>query len=475
MAFEISFVHIAALAVFYLAAAACVVHAIMDTRTAQGAVAWIIGLISFPFIVMPLYLLIGRRKFQGYVTARQLSLQELRRIDPLGQLLDRTQRGDPQHDDLVALEALTRLPFTKGNAATLLIDGEATFDAIFKGIDQAQDYVLVQFYILRDDGLGRRLADCLKRATARGVSVHLLYDEIGSSRTRKAFWMDLRDAGIAVSSFNSTRRRFQPWQINFRNHRKIVVIDGREAFVGGHNVGDEYLGLDLDHGHWRDTHVAVRGPIVTSCQAAFAEDWYWATEQRLELVWGLEASAEEDRRALVLASGPADRLETAALFFGQLIATAEERLWLVSPYFVPDHAILASLQLAALRGVDVRIILPNDPDHLVVWLASFSFLKEAGKTGIKFYCYTGGFLHQKVALVDDHLASIGTVNLDNRSLRLNFEITLLFDDRDFAKQVEAMLLADLQHCRLYDDSELARRSWFFRFGSRAARLAAPLL
>ncbi|GAB5469542.1 MAG: cardiolipin synthase [Rhodospirillales bacterium] len=477
MQLDLTYLHFLGLALLYMAAAGCVVHAIMDTRTAQGAAAWTIGLVSFPFLALPLYLLFGRRKFSGYVTARRLSTKQLRRLETLGALPNAKEglKSDVALGTVQVLESLATLPFTRGNGARLLRDGEATFDAILGALDDAKAYALVQFYIIRDDALGQRLARTLVAAVQRGVAVHLLYDEIGSNRTSKAYFDALAEAGVAVSSFNDSKRRFQPWQINFRNHRKIVVVDGIKAYVGGHNVGEEYLGHDPHIGPWRDTHVEVTGPIVAACQAAFYEDWYWAQDERLPLAWYYEPDKDQDRTALVLASGPADRFETCALFFTQIINAAEQRLWLVSPYFVPDQAILTALQLAALRGVDVRIMIPDKADHRLVWLAAFSYFKEAEASGIKFYRYTKGFLHQKVFLVDESLAAVGTANLDNRSLRLNFEITLLFDDRAFAGEVEAMLDEDFKHCRLYQNKEAAERSWFFRFGSRAARLAAPLL
>ena len=478
MEIEFSYLDLALLGLLYAASAVCIVHAIMDTRTSQGAVAWIVGLVAFPLLALPLYLVFGRRKFIGYVTARRLKTDRLHRLEELGHVLrphDR-HRPDAGPGTVETLEQLAKMPFTKGNGVTLLIDGEATFEAIFAAIEDAQNYVLVQFYIFRDDGLGQRFRDCLLRARARGIAVYLLYDEIGSSGTAKAFFAALRECGVRVSSFNSDRSRPYRRQINFRNHRKIVVTDSQTAFVGGHNVGDECMGLSARFGRWRDTHLRLRGPVVEACQVSFYEDWYWAQGERLDFLdWTFDSGDGEDRTALVMPTGPADRLESGALLFAQMINAAKNRLWIVSPYFVPDGAIFTALQLAALRGVDVRLILPDKPGHLVAWLAAFSFFEDAGTAGIKIYRYTGGFLHQKVVLVDDRLAAVGTANLDNRSLRLNFEITVLFADAGFAGEVEAMLIDDLAHCRLYRDRELSERSWIFRFMVRAARLSAPIL
>ncbi len=221
--------------------------------------------------------------------------------------------------------------------------------------------------------------------------------------------------------------------------------------------------------------MVLRGPLVEACQVSFYEDWYWSQGAPLERDWTFDSGGAEDRTALILPTGPADTMENGSLLFTRLINAARYRPWLVSPYFVPDPAIVSALLLAALRGVDVRIIIPDEADHWVVWLAAFSYFREADEAGIKFYRYTDGFLHQKVILIDDRLAGVGTANLDNRSLRLNFQITVLFIDKDFASQIEAMLKDDLANCRLYHDEELIRRGWLFRFAVRAARLASPIL
>src|SRR5207244_2541871 len=205
---------------------------------------------------------------------------------------------------------------------------------------------------------------------------------------------------------------------NFRNHRKIVVVDGRDAYVGGLNVGDEYLGRSARFGAWRDTHVAISGPAVKAVQISFVDAWHWSTGEVPQLDWSVEPKKCGGKAVLVMPSGPVDRLDTCTLFFVHAIQSARRRLWIASPYFVPDAAILVALQLAVLRGVDVRIMLPSKPDHRLPWLASFSYLKDTLPWGVKMYRYQDGFLHQKVLLIDDDLASVGTANLDMRSLRL---------------------------------------------------------
>jgi cardiolipin synthase len=229
-------------------------------------------------------------------------------------------------------------------------------------------------------------------------------------------------------------------------------------------------------GPWRDTMVEVHGPVVQAIQFTFLEDWYWATGDVPDLDWSpLPAPNDADETALCLASDPSDMLETCGLFFMHAINSARQRIWIASPYFVPDTSLIHALQLAALRGVDVRIMLPQKPDHKLVYLAAFSFIDEAEPSGVKFYRFLPGFMHHKVILVDDDLAAVGTANFDNRSVRLNFEIMLLFANRSFARAVSDMFDSDFTVCRQVRAAEFAARSLWFRFAVRLARLLAPVL
>lgn len=450
--------------------------AVMTGRTAQGTIAWGLALLLVPVAAIPFYLVFGSRRFRGYVRARRkgnLNINQLSRTLHERMMAFATSR---QPADATALEALAVQPMTRGNRTALLVDGEATFDAIFEAIGRAQRYVLVQFYIIRDDRTGRRMVEAIGAARARGVKVYVLYDQVGSASLPRRFINDLKTLGVQVHSFRTRRGPKNRFQINFRNHRKIVVVDGREAFVGGINVGDEYLGLNPKFSPWRDTHMSVEGPAAMAVQMAFVEDWYWATRSVPELNWTPEAAPGEGggRPVFVVPSGPADEVETCSLLFGHLIHSATKRLWIATPYFVPDEAITSALQLAALRGVDVRVIIPEKDDHKLAWLAAFSFYPDVLPVGVKLYRYQSGFMHQKVVLSDD-TAAIGTANLDNRSLRINFEITMLVPDAAFAEDVAAMLRRDMERCQGVAKSGLERRGWGFRLAVRASRLLAPIL
>ena len=463
--------------VCHLAGALTSVHAIMEVRTAQGAIAWAVCLNTFPYVAVPAYWILGRSKFHGYVTVRR---QGLARVQPVVNqfvttLVQKHLTALPGQERPLLVERLAKLPFTLGNDAELLVNGDATFKSIFSGIARATNYVLVQFYIIHDDGVGRELkARLLERARAN-VRCCLLYDEIGSKLPR-AYVEELTAAGVPVLPFNSTKGNANRFQLNFRNHRKIVVVDGLEAWVGGLNMGDEYKGLDPKIGFWRDTHLRVAGPVAQCVQVAFVEDWHWASGKLLGgLNWNPQpAPSGASRAMLCLPSGPADPLETCTLFFLNVINQAKKRLWIASPYFVPDEQFISALQLAALRGVDVRILVPDKSDNALVQLSAWSYLADVEKTGIKVLRYTKGFMHHKVVLVDDEYCTVGTANFDNRSFRLNFEITMAFADTNFAGQVAAMLENDFAQSRPMRGDELARRNFWYRFAVRAARLSAPV-
>jgi cardiolipin synthase len=457
----------------HLAGVACALHALMSVRTPQGTIAWGVSLIAFPYLSVPAYFVLGRSKFHGYRIARQV-LEASSEASAAMAVQPFIVRPPAENGSLLAAVTLATIPFLKGNDVELLIDGRATFDSIFAGIEQAQAYVLVQFFIVHDDALGRELKSHLLRRAAAGVRVHFLYDEFGSRGLPKSFLGELRDGGVAAHPFQTTRGPGNRFQLNFRNHRKVVVVDGHSGWIGGHNVGDEYLGLSPRLGPWRDTHVRVTGPAVLGMQKSFFDDWRWATGVRLKLDWLAQASERGDVATLILASGPADRLETASLMFQDAIHSARRRIWITSPYFVPDPAVVGALHLAALRGVEVRILIPNDPDHLLVYLSAFAYVGEMIDAGIQIYRYEAGFLHQKVFLIDEAAAGVGTANLDNRSFRLNFEITAIFADAGVAAEVERMLTADFAQARRMTREELKKKPLWFRAAARAASLAAPI-
>ena len=465
------------LVLFYVLAIVSALEAILKARTAQGAIAWTISLFTFPLLAVPLYLVFGRNKFDGYLEKRdEIEAESLRLIQRTsGSIAQHIVPVSPDTPLYTSLFNLARMPATTGNHVELLIDGQQTFDSILAGLEMAEKYILFQFYIIRDDDLGRRLGRVLADKARAGVKVFLLYDEIGSRPfPRTGLYRQLQMTGVQVAPFNTTQGRRNRFQLNFRNHRKIVVVDGKSAWIGGHNVGDEYLGLGK-RGHWRDTHTRVQGPAVLGAELVFATDWRWATRSNLDIDWEFSGRSKGNSTVLVFPSDPASEYEEAGLMFHQTIVAARKRIWIASPYFVPDHGIISALQLAALRGVDVRVIIPDEPDGLVVAMANWSYTRELLPVGVKIYRYQGGFMHQKVLLMDDRVAGVGTANFDNRSFRLSFEITLLVAAREFAAQVERMLEADMRRCHQVSEEEIANKPAWFPLAMAVARLFGPVL
>lgn len=458
-------------------------HVLMYGRTSQGTIAWLLSLVFLPYITVPLFLIFGSPKFVGYIAARRAGGLQLHQASaPLAapdKLLHRAFDPHTGPTELLAMERLAAMPFSGGNDCRLLIDGSATFDAIFQGIANAKHYVLAQFFIIRDDALGQQLSQHLIERAGAGLKVVVLYDDIGCKNLPQSYLDELEAGGVTVSNFSRRNTRavglFERFRLNFRNHRKIVIADGQRAWIGGHNVGVEYLGQHPRLSPWRDTHIELHGPAVLACQVAFAEDWHWSTRTVLSLNWQPQNVPDHNRKVLVVPSGPADELETCALLFVQAINRADRRLWIVSPYFVPEASVIAALQLAVLRGVDVRVLQPSRPDHKLVWLASYAYLSETDPLGVKLYRYQQGFLHQKVVLVDDDLCLVGTANFDNRSFRINFEITVVVADQEFAAQAAAMLEADFAASRRWTLQNYLDKPLPFRLACRAARLLSPIL
>ncbi len=462
---------------FYVAGIVFAIEAAMTVRTEQGAIAWAVSLVSVPFVAVPAYLVLGRSKFEGFADAFE------NRRDEFDQLLQEIQAElDPWEIPPTdapswhaAVTRLSKMQLTRGNDVELLINGEATFDSILDGIAKANEYILFQFYMIHDDKLGRKVKDALIASAQSGVRVYVLYDEVGSSGLTSSYIESMQSAGIEVSSFKPTQGWRNQFQLNFRNHRKMVVVDGKVAWLGGHNVGDEYLGKDSDFSPWRDTHVRIEGPAVLQVQMTILGDWYWATRRTPKSNWTPHVVEQGNKKVMIFPFSPIGEFETASLFFVTALNTARKRIWLSAPYFVPDPAVLKALQLAALRGVDVRIITTGTPDSLPVYMAAFHYMEQLAGLDIKFYAYSPGFLHEKVMLIDDELSTVGTPNFDNRSFRLNFEVTAVIVDKSFAEAMQTMFEMDFAHAEVIEPETFDHKPLWWRASVKLCRLAAPVL
>ncbi|HHY48250.1 MAG TPA: cardiolipin synthase [Alphaproteobacteria bacterium] len=464
----------AIVAFFYLMAFVCAVREIMYSRTSQGSIAWLLSLLLAPFPTSILYFIFGWKLFDDYAAVQSHS----GRGNRIAQAHKHAMLDEDANTNWRTLAAVAQMPFVSGNSAELLIDGNATFDSIFAGIDRAERVIYAQFYIIRDDRLGREFATRLIARARAGVAVYLLYDDVGCFWLPRSYMRRLAAEGIKCAPFNKRHkmlRLFGPARLQYRNHRKLVLVDGKEAWIGGHNVGVEYLGEDPRFGRWRDTHVHVSGAVALSCAQMFHEDWEWATGEKLPRP--LEGPPERvgEESILVMPSGPADRIEECSIAFSEVISRARKRLWLVSPYFVPDLDMRTALYAAVLRGVDVRVLIPERPDHMLVWLASIAHAGHMLAHDVQIYQYPEGFLHEKVILMDDEIAGVGTVNFDNRSFSINFEVTLWFIGRKMVSDVIRMLEADFAAAKPFTAADRKSVAVWRRFIGEAARLFSPIL
>lgn len=465
-------------------------HAVWNCRTSQGSIAWGFSLILFPYLAVPAYWTLGRNKFEGYRQA--FSRNKLDRARVASQLEALRDRATIDTSPLYrGFQALSDFPITSGNQAQLLIDGEETFRVLFDEIRRAKSYVYIEFFLIADDGIGREFKDLLVAKARDGVKIYFVYDELGSIGLPGAYPRELTAAGVKIFPFYPAR--FLPpyhgakrnlrsllagrFQFNLRNHRKITVVDGKVALAGGVNVHDASLGRSKFYGPWRDTHLRLEGPAVAAIQLAFLDDYGWASSGQIpeELEFVATPPTEGGMDALYLASGPADDIEAGKLFFLHCIQSAKKRIWMATPYFIPPHSVLDALKAAALRGVEVKIIIPLRWDLLVMYLAAFSYLPEAEAAGMEIYRYSAGHPHQKVMLIDDEVAWVGSSNLDARSMLLNFEGNCVVFGSEFAGQVEEMLKHDFARCQPLGKRDYERRSLLFKLGVKLCRLFEPIL
>lgn len=302
------------------------------------------------------------------------------------------------------------------------------------------------------------------------MRVYVLFDSIGSLDLSRSYIDELTEAGVEIRSFLQHESWIDRFQLNFRNHRKLVIADGKVGWIGGLNIGDEY-----ESDGWRDAHARIEGPAVLNLQLSFLEDWRWVTEDLPAVSWEPHPVGNAGVPVLVVPSGPADEFETASLMVQQFIHLAEERIWIASPYFVPDEGVMAALKLAALGGLDVRLLLPERSDSRLATLAAYRYMDTLSAAGVRIFRYQPGLMHAKVFLIDDRGAAVSTVNMDNRSFRLNFELTAMVADPAFAGQVERMFENDFASSREMVENEVADMPLWIRLASRGANLFAPAL
>jgi cardiolipin synthase len=472
-----------AVLLFFLFQAATVL--VLEHRRPANAVAWLFILFLFPLVGFVLYYFLAHeyrrrrkaRKREGDGRSGRRRNAWMGRI----RLLDRPELlPSPEfakQDRLFRLLARVEdAPITGRNRTSVLTNAQATYEQMLAAIRAARRHIHFSSYIIRDDATGRLFRDLLAEKAREGVQVRLLYDGIGSHKLKKSFFRPLEASGASYACFFPLRPSFFKKRMNYRNHRKILVADGRKGFIGGINIGDEYLGKDRRLGFWRDTHLLVEGDAVYELQEVFLRDWELATGERPDDPSFFPAHDCPGSEAVQIVSGGPNRREDAiheTLY--ALFSAARERIWITTPYFIPTGSLAMALRTASLSGADVRLLIPLVPDTYLVYYASLSYLEDLMRAGVRVWQYEKGFVHAKVVLIDRLLASVGTANMDLRSFFSNFEMNAHLFDPGAIARLEEDFLRDLGDSRELTLDAYQSRTKAQRLKETVARMLSPLL
>lgn len=447
---------------------------ISDNRNPLKTLPWIIVLLLAPGVGLLLYFFFGQNLSKQRIisrrTRKRITLQP-------EQARGAGSPGIPEHHlPLAELLANTiRAMPLYGSRITPYTDGETKMEALLGAIAKARHHIHLQYYILSDDQTGCRLRDALTAKVREGVEVRILYDDVGSRSVKKKFFASMRREGIEVRPFLHVKFPRFTSKVNYRNHRKIVVVDGRVGFVGGMNIADRYL-HGTGWGSWRDSHFRIEGSGVAGLQASFLSDWSATTKCQITgSQYYPPPETFTDNILQIVPSGPFGKWRTLLQADSYAIARARRRIWIQTPYYLPSEVLNTALQSAALAGIDVRLMLPARSDSKVVDLASHSFLDDMMKAGVRILFYTPGFLHAKLLIIDDDLTVIGSANMDFRSFEHNFEINAFVYDAAFAARMARIFETDASQSRLLLPGEWFKRPRRRRFEESFMRIFSPLL
>ncbi len=467
------------LVVYTLTIIGVVLVIITDNRNPLKTLPWILVLVLAPGAGLAIYFFFGQNLSKRRIISRRTRKRITTRLEendaaggtgippqrlPLARLLSQTALAVPLY----------------GSRLTPYVDGKTKMDALLEAIAGARHHIHIQYYIFSDDETGRRLRDALTAKAREGVEVRILYDDVGCTGVKKAFFEGMRAEGIEAYSFLHVKFPRFTSKVNYRNHRKIGVIDGRIGFIGGMNVADRYvLGIERGNGkreRWRDTHFRIEGSGVAGLQASFLSDWSATTKQAVGGPAYFPAPERlTDNVMQIVPSGPLGKWRTLLQAVEYAVSRAAQRVWIETPYYLPSETLNAALQEAALAGIDVRLMLPERSDSRVVDLASHSYLDDMVQAGVKIAFYTPGFLHSKLLLIDDDLAVVGSANMDFRSFEHNFEVNAFVYDRAFNARLAAIYETDLGDCRRVTPGDWFRRPRTRRWAESFMRIFSPLL
>ena len=456
-----------------------------EKRSTNSIIAWILILYLAPYVGFIVFILIGRKmnnaNMFGFKNAELNTFKSYVNKNEEKNKYNKESLYEKNKDMILALEAMDYSPYRNDNNVSMYSDGKLFFNELLEGLKKAKKSINIEFYIFKNDDIGTKILNVLEEKAKEGVEVRLLYDSVGSRSLNRNVLNKLINEGGKVGEFFPSWLKFININMNFRNHRKIVVIDNNVGFVGGFNVGDEYLGKDSKFGYWRDTHIKFTGSAVNDLNLRFLADWRYATKEEVSLEEIFEANEENSNSnnvgMQIVSSGPnlSDKYEIKMAYL-KMIQKAKKYLYIQSPYLIIDNSISDSLKLAAASGVDVKIMIPGKGDHPFVYWANLVYAGDLIKEGIRVFHYDkNAFLHAKTVVIDDEVCSIGTANMDTRSFELNFEVSSFIYSEKIAKEQKYEFENDMKMCEELTLEKYQNRSRIVKIKESLSRLFSDVL
>lgn len=470
----------------YLNMLLAIIIVFFQRKNPQSIWTWLLILYFVPVVGFIFYLLLGvdmHKQKMFKLKGIEDRLNDIIRLQEDSLIRKELEKQSPEiteYSDLVMynLEAGSSV-LSDDNEVTVFTDGNEKFNALIEDMEQAKEFIHIQYYIIKNDVLFNRIKDVLVEKVKQGVEVRILFDSMGCRSVQPKYWKELQRQGIQVAEFFPAILRHLQMRINYRNHRKIVVIDNKVGYVGGFNIGKEYIGLDSKFGYWRDTHMRIEGTALLQLEIRFLLDWNYAAKQNLFTNQKyLEMTARSFRAGCemqIISSGPDSRMNIIRDNYVRLVGKAKKSIYIQTPYFIPDEAMLTSLAIAIYSGIEVNIMIPCKPDHPFVYWATYSYIGDLVMAGAKCYTYNNGFLHAKGIIVDDKVFCYGTANMDIRSFALNFEVNAVVYSEKKATEMREIFEKDLEHCTQITKDRYASRSLLIRIKEQVSRLLSPLL
>ena len=469
-------INISLFLIYLVVVISCVVVVVSENKNPIRAISWTLALLFLPVIGVIFYLFFGRSLKGKAMVSRKVRRKLLQRSRPRQHRFSNAHLTPDQIRMIKLAHNLCHAHLDCNNSVEIFTDGHSKFDRLKQDIRNASDFIFLQYYIFNDDIIGNEILDLLAEKAGQGVRVKVLYDHVGSFSTRNSFFAKMRSLGIDSHPFFRVTFRKLANRINWRNHRKLVVIDGRIGYIGGMNIADRYVAPAPDGRIWRDTHLRVEGPVIESMMYSFAIDWnFLRPDTEVHPVVEMKYHEAGDVDMQLVTAGPVDKWNNLVLCFQQAIASASRRIYIQTPYFLPTDALLKALQGAALSGVDVRVMIPEQTDSILLGYGSRSYIDDCLKAGIKLYLFTPGMLHAKTMIIDDDFVTTGSVNFDFRSFENNFECNLLIYSEAVNKEMRDIFFRDLSGCRKLTLTEWRSRPRRSRIIEALVRLFAPIL